>query len=640
MNRAAALLLLSVLAQSGVGALLMQESEERSYDVKLIRPGLRTDAKAVIRERSIVFEVTDSREASARVTEAYTIFRKDGRGFGYLELPYDRFRRIKNLKGALYDGQGSLVRSLEGDDIKDESDIDISSLYQDARIVKAELYHDRYPYTVQYSYRILYDGYLGWPTWAAQPSDEPVEQSRFEVVIPSSYRLRYRVSPDSALPKILPGDPARYVWETRNLPQLSQEDLEEDLECRTTVVQIAPGEFEIGGSRGDMSSWQSYGRWAASLYAGKDRLPEAAVKDVQAVVEKAGSVREKVDLLYGYMRSRTRYVSVQLGLGGWEPFDAAYVHQKGYGDCKALVNYMISLLHEAGIASNPALVYGGEYSSQVVQSFPSQAFNHVLVCVPLEKDTVWLECTSKTDPAGYLGDFTENRPALLLTPEGGILVRTPASSPAQNLCARRGRVLLYGGGGASAVMELTLTGNYADAARSSLTHTPLLEQEQWLLGNFQVSGAKLIGHTIEGLESCADRIDLKMRLEFPALASSTDTRLFLQPNLTDRTRTPPRDRKSRKSPVRLRFPRVCTDTIHYVLPEGFTREALPTPVTLDASFGSFRSSISVLGDTVILYVRNLTLKQTEIPPEHYQEYVHFFKEATRADRAQAVLVRK
>ncbi len=59
--------------------------------------------------------------------------------------------------------------------------------------------------------------------------------------------------------------------------------------------------------------------------------------------------RQKVFALYDYLQKNTRYISVQLGIGGWQPFPADYVATKRYGDCKALSNFMVALLKEAGI---------------------------------------------------------------------------------------------------------------------------------------------------------------------------------------------------------------------------------------------------------------------------------------------------
>ena len=60
----------------------------------------------------------------------------------------------------------------------------------------------------------------------------------------------------------------------------------------------------------------------------------------------------------------------------------------------------------------------------------------MILFVPLEKDTVWLECTSQTIPAGYLSAFTANRYALAVEENGGKLVRTPKYGLKENLQVR------------------------------------------------------------------------------------------------------------------------------------------------------------------------------------------------------------
>jgi transglutaminase-like putative cysteine protease len=615
---------------------------EQQYDIRNIPAGLRSDASAVIRDIEITFDVSDRESASKTVKQVITIFTPQGREFGVLPLSYDRFRKIKDLDGALLDERGKELRSLGSDDIKDQSDIEGFELYDDARVKRAHLYHDTYPYTVVFTYRIAYKGYVSWPTWRAQSSSEPVEHNRFTVIVPDKQPLRYWLNSDSAKPVISVPEEGRksYVWEARDLPELSEEQLGEDIEKRTTVVHTAPGEFKIEEYAGDMTSWEGFGKWAGAMYAGKDALPEAAAKEVRAATATVHDVRGKIDVLYRYMQSRSRYVAVELGIGGWEPFNAGFVHEKGYGDCKALSNYMVAILKEAGITAYPALVCAGGNRSDVVEEFPSDKFNHVIVCVPGKKDSVWLECTSRTDPPGHLGTFTENRPALLLTPAGGVLVHTPSTTARQNKCSWSGRVELNPGGAASASLLTVRTGDQSDNARYEMLYSSPREQEDWLLGEVEVVGTVLRSHSVEGLKSLSDTINIAMHVDMPNLGSRTSGRLFFQPNLTNRRFAPPRDVAARKSPARLHYPYIDTDSLLYILPTGYVRESLPPPVVLSTSFAKYRTATIALGDTAILYSRTLEMNEALIPAPEYNKLADFYRGIARADKAQVVLVVK
>ncbi len=91
----------------------------------------------------------------------------------------------------------------------------------------------------------------------------------------------------------------------------------------------------------------------------------------------------KDQALYEYLQSTTRYVNIQLGIGSWQPFDATYVHTRGYGDCKALSNYMIAMLQAAGVEAYPVLIRHGEEAPEVLADFPSNQFNHMIACAKL-----------------------------------------------------------------------------------------------------------------------------------------------------------------------------------------------------------------------------------------------------------------
>ncbi len=608
------------------------------YDVALIPAGLRREAAAVVREDRVRFEIFARGSAELTRTVAYTVFNRDGREFGLRSIPYDRFSEVKELEGALYDRTGEEIRTLDADDVKDLSDISAYSLYEDSRVRNAELYHDQYPYTVEFRYRIRYGGILNYPRWVAQPSGEPVVRSSFEVVMPAAEELRYWTSADTLRPSVtVTGGERRYLWSASELPELSEDELEEDVEKRTSVVRIAPREFELADRPGTMTDWRAFGAWAGALFAGKGSLPPRAREEVAALLGGTTGAREKAARLYRFLQDRSRYVNVTLGIGGWEPYDAAYVYERGYGDCKALSNFMIALLAEAGIRAYPALIEAGGSRSTMLPDFPSAWFNHVIVCVPSGSDSLWLECTSKAFPFAYLGSFTENRPALLLTQEGGVLVRTPASTSRENVLARGGRVEIRGFGDAVATLRILREGNRSEWVRTIMLTGSAQEKDRWTSSEVGVSGATVKTCEVSGVKDHSLRIEEVMSVDLPRFAPVSGRRLFFQPNLTNRNASSPAERRGRKSPIRFLYPRCDLDSILYVLPRGAVRESLPAAITMRASFGTFQSSSVAVGDSAILYTRRLDILTSEIAPDRYPEYVKFMTEVVKADRAQAVL---
>ncbi len=408
--------------------------EMNEYDIRKIPLVLLKDADVVIRKDITHFEVKDENSAVLKVKYAVTLFRSTKKNYGRKALFYDKFTDIDDLDGAIYDANGEKIRDLSDEDVKDYSAAQGYSLYEDNRVKVAELFYDRFPYTVEYTYTKKYDGYLDWPYWYSRSSIEPVEYTSFEVLIPKDQTLRYWINADSLQPKILNIDDNKsYLWEAKNQLKLSSEVYNDAIEDVAGVVKIAPQNFEIDDYKGDMSSWKSFGLWYYDLYKDRLTLPETAQKEIQSKINQNDSLKTKVVKLYKYMQSKTHYINITLGIGGWQPLEASYVSDHGYGDCKALSNFMVSILNTAKIKAYPVLINHGHEGIPFINEFPSNQFNHVIVCVPFEKDTLWLECTSQTTQPGFLGSGSENRGALMITPNGGVVVKTPVSFADKNV---------------------------------------------------------------------------------------------------------------------------------------------------------------------------------------------------------------
>ena len=124
-----------------------------------------------------------------------------------------------------------------------------------------------------------------------------------------------------------------------------------------------------------------YGILMNRLYEGRDILTPEVKSEIRALTANATSDTEKVHIVYDYLQKNTRYVSVQLGIGGWQPFDAEYVYENKYGDCKALTWFMKSMLETIGIKSYPALVSAGVTKLKCKEGLATRALSHAHYCM-------------------------------------------------------------------------------------------------------------------------------------------------------------------------------------------------------------------------------------------------------------------
>lgn len=602
---------------------------------------LGLNADAVVRLDTRTFSVESPKRATDHVRRAVTIFTAKGREAGHCAVWYDRLRELKNLRGWLLDAEGRKIRELKNSDVNDYSAISGFSLYEDSRVRLGELFHDAYPYTVVFEYELLYNGIITWPTWYPQEGGSSVERTWLELDVPADMPVRYRLHGKVDEPQVSAVAARKvYRWEAALLPKYEHEPYGPSWREQAACVITAPQQFEIAGYAGDMSSWENFGRWAQQLYAGRGVLPPEALAQVRQLCAGLSSPKEKARVLYEKLQSTTRYVSVQLGVGGWQPFDANYVFTRGYGDCKALSNYMVAMLNAVDVNAFPVLIRHGADEPDVLKDFSSNQFNHAIVCVPFAQDTVWLECTSQISPFGFLGADTEDRNALLLSPVGGKLVRTPMSKPEDNQQVRHALITLSATGDGRGKVRTLYTGNQHDRVRAALAQKTPQEREDWLRREIDIPGVRFLKTDYASLENKTPEVALPLALELPRLASRSGTRLFLKTNLLNRWKSAPPALEKRTQPVELSYRFIDLDSITYELPEGYRVEAAPAPVKIDMPFGSYYAAADFKSDGSLVYVRRMEMRESKLPAEQYEAYRKFRADIVKADAMQVVLIKQ
>ncbi|OUJ73127.1 DUF3857 domain-containing protein [Hymenobacter crusticola] len=620
--------------------------KEPHYPVTTLAPTLRENAHAVVRMEDETLLVKSVGRTVRTVRRATTVLDEAGAEWATQLVYYDQLSSVSYLRGAVYDAEGQLVRQLRTSDVKDYSLSDGFSLATDARGRVADLRQPNYPYTVSFEYEVVSDNSLFYTTWQPQSAEQlAVEQASFRVLTPANLPLRFQerhLPKGAAVVRSQQGDMQVYQWELKALPAQEEEPYGPPLSEVVPTVATAPTTFEVQGHAGTLTSWQGLGQWDYDLNMGRDVLPEAVQARVAALVKDAPDERTRISRVYDLLQSSTRYVSVQLGLGGWQTIPATNVSSTGYGDCKALSNYCMALLKAAGVPSYCALVLADE--PDIHTEFPSNQFNHVVLCVPLKKaskpDTVWLECTSQNTALGYMGSFTGNRHALLLTPAGGQLVRTPRYGAAENRRERSADVYLDAQGSATAMLRTRRTGLEQDQFSQLMHGLDPVQQKKKIaeslpLSNFNITKFALVSDA----KAAIPTINETLGLTLPQFGTPSGRRVFLLPNLLSRLPAVTMPVGERQTDIWLASAYAHADTVRIHVPAGFQVESLPTPVQLTTTFGTYSAQVQKLADGTIQYVRTLRMPHTRFPRTDYPAYVEFRRKINAADKAQLVLVK-
>lgn len=612
------------------------------YAVSSVSPALLRNAHVIKRLDEHYFELKSLTEASYIRKVALTILDEAGQDDAELVVGYDKLHKVTLIEGALFDAAGTQLKKVKGKEINDLS-ATRENLYDDHRLKQFDFHYRGYPYTVEYTVEEAYTHSFYFPSWIPQDDEsQSVEKSSFTFVTPSAYALRYKAfnykgQPVAATEK----DKTLLRWEAANIPAMTRPFASPAWRELTPAVYFGPSNFALEGYQGNAASWSEFGKFVFTLFQNRDKLPDDVIQKATAAVSGLTDPKEKIAALYRFLQQNTRYISIQLGIGGWQPFDARYVAQKGYGDCKALTNYMYSLLKTVGIKSCPALVNSGYSLSakNLIEDLPSPQFNHIVLFVPLAKDTVWLECTSQDDPAGYAGRFTGNRKALALTEEGGVLVTTPRYTAATNLQLRTLKGKVDAEGNLALAVDTRYTAEQQDYYSGMINALSKEQVKKTLNERLDLSTYEITDFAYKAKKDRLPEIDETLNISVANYATVSGRRLFLVPNVMNRSGTRHAPSPERTADYVFDDAYTDVDSAEFVLPEGYQLEAAFPDANIKTAYGNYFASVKVVGNTV-KYVRKIERFCGRFPAREGVLIAAFFDAVYKADRGRIVLVKK
>ncbi len=617
-------------------------SQDFKYQSLLIPENLTKNADAVVRLDEIEVEVLAQDNMILRSKRVITVLNKKGNKHVHGYAGYNSSRKIKHLKAIVYDPLGNILKKIKEKDFTDVSAVSGGTLYSDYRVKYLNYTPVQYPYTVEIEKEIQTKNTAFIPSWYfVDGFMASVEKSQFTIkyATPNLKPIIKEKGIEDIEVKLKEGA-GSITYTALNIPAVKHEHLSLPSSEIAPKLMVRLNDFHYEGFDGHVENWEQLGQWMYSnLLKGRDGLPEGVIAHVKNLTKNAETAIEKAKIVYEYMQGVTRYISVQVGIGGIQPISASEVDRLKYGDCKGLSNYTHALLDAVGVESYYVHVEAGKNKVDFEEDFPSLAQgNHAILAIPNENNYTWIDCTSQVHPFGFVGDFTDDRRAFVIKPDGGEVVKTPAYLEKQNLQRIKSNIQLLVNG----TVKLTAMIETKGIQYDNRFYIEEYDNDK-VLEHYQTEWSTINNLVLEDYKFTNFKEEVTFKEEVSISAENftrpTGERILFCPNVLNRSNYVPKRYRSRKLPFQIQRGYLDSDDFIITLPEGYIVETLPEPKEIISEFGEYKTSTVLQDDGTILYKHMFLLKAGDYPKEKYNDYRNFRKEVSKYNNAQVVLIK-
>ncbi len=624
----------SIILFFAASAIAVAQDVWRASD---IADSLKREAYSVVRDYKAVVTASSQKSMIVHYHRVVTILNKKGEDHALWNCTTDDFSQLTSFSGKIYDEQGKVRQKLKRSDVHTSQYSEHLATDNQKNYVEPPVMD--YPYTIEYDWEVKSsNGYVEYdffsPVWYDR---QALEKASFKVTVPTGTKIRYMSLPHEQNPqKLEDGKNDVYVWNMPPMRCLIDEEYDDHSMYICPSVIAMPYEFVFGESSGILDTWENKGKWFHQLAEGRGNLLPADKQKVKELTASCTSDKEKIAALYKYLGDKTRYVSIQLGIGGWQPMSAEEVGKTGFGDCKALTNYMQALLKEAGIESCQTII--STRYSELLKDFPNMhQTNHVILTIPqVDGSNMVVECTNPQLPLGFIsGDYAGHQ-ALQVVNGVGKLIRIPEYTPDNNYEKIVADVQLQADGKSVVKFSDDHYGDRYDAVRSIVYQGDKERKERvcrWISLQDPVVESVKVNET----KTDIPHLDVQSELK-GTYAKINGNKMFIVCNPFRNVHIP-RFRKDRTRPIITENAYRLEDEIRITLPDGYVYPAGQNADTTKTDFGSYTLDIRQDGQKLIIKT-SFTINKGRFDISRKDDFANFREKTSKMLRRLIIIEKK
>lgn len=507
-------------------------------------------------------------------------------------------------------------------------------IYADRKVIRASITGVAPGTIVDYSYTtedfdpfLEGDASFGWSV----STGLSVARSRYIVDAPADVKLNIRE--DNLTFKRdekVVGGRRVMTWAIGDLPKIKRETFASDSNDIFMSVGVS---LPI--------TWSDIGAWYAGNAQSRYEMTDDVKSKLNELLVGARTLDDSLKAIHRWVAQDIRYVSIALGLGGYQPRPPSEVISSGFGDCKDKATIFITMLNHIGIEAHAVLLSS---TGGVERSMPSIGqFDHAIAAFrrPGSSQYEYTDLTAKMTPLGEIPFGYQNEFGIVVHKNGQVEEITfPYTKPTDNVATIRVIGTLSPEGIFNGTFEETSVGMRQYGLRNAFYDPPDSTQkarmasgvvERWFPGavgeySFQPDGKNLYetqravisvtngrAAQLSGRTAIVNN-PLGSMAGFEAVARELETEL------------------PRKFPVDAMQVLGYVETVieyRVTLPEGWEAE-IPDGVEATSLFGSYRTTYAQEGRDLIL-TRRLSGLDGIHPPSSIDQLIGWLRAVARDD---------
>jgi transglutaminase-like putative cysteine protease len=387
--------------------------------------------------------------------------------------------------------------------------------------------------------------------------------------------------------------------------------------------------------------WREYSERAYARTKAETKPTRVIKRVVETITLSKQKTQDRIGRIYDYVQSEI----MNIGYRNESEEQAEYKRndsadetiRRRYGTPAEINRLFVAMLRASGLDARVAELTTRDEATFHRSFADSLQFNSEVTAVIWRDGRVeFYDPGTLYCPVGILSWEKEAVPALIHGQKKDPFVETPLSAPARNQKSHLLRIELATDGSITGHTETRLEGQWALEARAETADLSPDERCKQLAASEQLAMPAVV---IEKSSASAEddlkspgSLTLRFALRAAQFVSRTDKRLLIRPALLTRADESLTPLPRRVNSIYFHYPWSETDRIEIRVPQGFSVEQLPDPVSLDIGAARYRSVFSKAGGCVV-YERSLSVNAIYLSTEHYSAAKAFFDRIHQADRA-------